>query len=93
MQKIYARNLEKEKSILKVPEIKFDRDNAHEDTQENEKENSHKTKDNSHYLKMLQDHQMEEKIELKLDRIMSTFFKKEHPRRKTFKGDEPTQQE
>lgn len=29
MEKIYARNLEKEKSILKVPEIKFDRDNSH----------------------------------------------------------------
>lgn len=42
---------------------------------------------------MLQNHQMEEKIDLKLDRIMTTFFKKEHSRRKTLKGDEPTQQE
>lgn len=35
---------------------------------------------------MLQNHQMEEKIELKLDRIMAIFFKKEHPRRKTLKA-------
>lgn len=36
---------------------------------------------------------MEEKIELKMDRIMAVFFKKEHPRRKTLKGEEVSLEE
>lgn len=59
---IYSRNLESEKMILKLPEITQNKEEALEHTHENQVEASNKIRDNSHYLRMLQNHQMEEKI-------------------------------
>ena len=74
---LYSRNLDNSKAILKLPELYTEE--AKEDKQvENEEEApSRGSKGGTHYLKMLQNHQMGEKVEMKLDRIMAVFFKKE----------------
>lgn len=91
--KVFCRNLENEKSILKVPETDPGSELLAQDTHDNETETVGKTRDNNHYLKMLQNHQLEEKIELKLDRVLTVFFKKEHPRRKSKADDKNNDQE
>lgn len=75
--------------ILKVPEIccvRQGKKNKRE--KEEEEESSNKAKDNTHFLRLMQNHQMEEKVDMKLDRIMSVFFKKDSQRRKSLKGEE-----
>jgi hypothetical protein len=76
---IYTRNLENQKMILKVPEIVTSSTSANNRKEESARELTQQTKGNNEYLKMLQNRQIEEKIELKLDRIMAAFFKKENP--------------
>jgi uncharacterized protein YeeX (DUF496 family) len=62
--------------ILKVPEINYNREKNHTKKDRDDEESNGKAKDNTHFLKLMQNHQMEEKIDMKLDRIMSVFFKK-----------------
>lgn len=47
-------------------------------TRDNEDQSTHKSKDNSKYLRLLQNYQMEDRIELTLDRVVATFFKAEN---------------
>ena len=74
--------------ILKVPEIGFNRKQTLAKKEDNLREQSNKFKDNSHFLKLMQNHQMEEKIDMKLERIMTVFFKKEQNKKKSTKEEE-----
>jgi hypothetical protein len=93
LNRVYARNLESEKLILKVPDFNFFREKAGGSKEGAEHDQLSKVKDNTHFLRLMQNHQMEEKIDMKLERIMAVFFKKENARRKSGRAEESTQEE
>lgn len=56
-QSIYIRNLDNQKILLKLPESAKAPPREHH-TRDDEEHSSHKSKDNSKYLKLLQNYQM-----------------------------------